>query len=75
MSPKRPTDTNVRAKLIADIATGKKKRPEDLDGKNKASKTIGLMGGAKGGKLRAEKLSPERRKEIAKKAANSRWKH
>lgn len=33
----------------------------------------GRKGGAKGGKARAEKLSPEERKEIAKKAAMMRW--
>jgi len=31
------------------------------------------MGGRKGGKARAESLSPRKRKEIAKKAANARW--
>lgn len=34
---------------------------------------LGQMGGKKGGKARAAKLSPERRKEIAVKAANARW--
>jgi hypothetical protein len=32
------------------------------------------MGGLKGGKARAESLSPAKRRSIAKKAANSRWK-
>jgi hypothetical protein len=31
------------------------------------------MGGAKGGKIRAVKLSPERRREIARKAIAARW--
>ena len=35
--------------------------------------TIGRKGGLKGGKTRAERLTPEQRKEIARKAANSRW--
>ena len=35
--------------------------------------TLGRLGGKKGGKARAEKLSPERRKEIAEKAADARW--
>jgi hypothetical protein len=35
--------------------------------------TLGRKGGLKGGKARAEKLSPERRREIAKKAAAARW--
>lgn len=34
---------------------------------------IGRKGGLKGGKVRNEKLTPERRKEIAKKAAKARW--
>jgi hypothetical protein len=37
------------------------------------ARKLGRRGGLKGGKARAEKLSPERRKEIAKKAANARW--
>ena len=35
---------------------------------------IGRKGGLKGGKARAEKLTPEQRKEIAQKAALARWK-
>ena len=45
------------------------------DGKNKAAVALGRLGGNKGGKARAEKLSPARRKAIAKKAAAARWKH
>jgi hypothetical protein len=41
--------------------------------KNPAAVELGRLGGRKGGKARAEKLSPERRREIAKKAAESRW--
>lgn len=33
----------------------------------------GRLGGLKGGKARAAKLTPERRREIARKAAQSRW--
>ena len=72
--PKRPRDPNQLAKLILDVVTGKEDLPEnDTKGKNKASMEIGRLGGLKGGKARAEKLSPERRKEIAKKAAKKRW--
>jgi hypothetical protein len=47
---------------------------EDPDaGKNKAAVALGKLGGAKGGKARAAKLSPARRKAIAKKAATARW--
>jgi len=41
--------------------------------KNPAAVALGKLGGRKGGKARAEKLTPERRREIAKKAANARW--
>jgi|GEM_PF-2187114 len=41
--------------------------------KNPAAVTLGRLGGKKGGLARAEKLSPERRSEIAQKAAEARW--
>jgi hypothetical protein len=48
---------------------------ENLDAsKNQAAVALGRLGGKKGGKARAAKLSPERRKAIAKKAAAARWK-
>jgi hypothetical protein len=40
--------------------------------KNPAAVALGKLGASKGGKARAEKLSPERRKEIARKAAKAR---
>jgi len=43
-------------------------------GKNQAAVALGRLGGKKGGKARAEKLSPAKRKAIAKKAAAARWK-
>ncbi|MGH2510351.1 MAG: histone H1, partial [Ktedonobacteraceae bacterium] len=42
-------------------------------GKDLAAVSLGRRGGLKGGKARADKLSPERRSEIAKKAAKKRW--
>jgi hypothetical protein len=44
-------------------------------GKNPAAVALGRLGGLKGGKARAAKLSPKKRKEIAKKAAEARWKN
>ena len=41
--------------------------------KNPAAVALGRLGGLKGGKARADKLTPERRKDIAKKAAYIRW--
>ena len=43
-------------------------------GKNPAAVALGRLGGAKGGKARAQSLSAHRRKEIAKRAAQARWK-
>lgn len=47
--------------------------PETDTGKNAAAVALGKLGGAKGGKARAEALSPAKRKEIARKAARARW--
>lgn len=41
--------------------------------KNPAAVALGRLGGLVGGRARADKLSPERRKEIAKKAITKRW--
>ena len=43
--------------------------------KNPAAVPLGRMGGLKGGKARAAKLSPAKRKAIAKKAAQARWRN
>lgn len=71
---KRPKDTNQRAKSIVDIATGETEEQNPDEGKNPAAVTLGKLGGLKGGKARAKKLSAEKRKEIAQKAAKARWK-
>jgi hypothetical protein len=42
--------------------------------KNPAAVALGRLGGLKGGKARAAKLTPAKRKAIAKKAATARWK-
>lgn len=42
-------------------------------GKNPNAVALGRLGGRKGGKARAAKLTPEQRTEIARKAARSRW--
>lgn len=74
---KKP-DLNTLAKSIVEQATEGKKT-EDLlakaqaEGKNVAAVALGRLGGLKGGKARAAKLSVEKRQEIAKKAAQVRW--
>ncbi len=42
-------------------------------GKNPAAIALSRLGASKGGKARAAKLSPQKRKQIAKKAAKKRW--
>ncbi len=75
---KRPRDPNQLGKLIVDLSVGEagesapKPKPED-GGKDPAAVSLGRRGGLKGGKARATSLSAKRRKEIARKAAESRW--
>jgi hypothetical protein len=70
---KMPRDVNQRAKLTVDWATGQAD-PEPEPAKDPAAIERGRAGGLKGGSARAEKLTPERRREIARKAAAARWK-
>lgn len=72
---KRPKkfDLNQLAKRIVDEATGEVQPEEEIDEKKKAAIESGRLGGLKGGKARSEKLTPEERSEIAKKAADKRW--
>jgi hypothetical protein len=75
-SSKRPTDPNQLAKLIVDIAAGDVNDDTGSPpaGKNPAAVALGKLGGQRGGKARANSLTPEQRKEIAAKAAAARWK-
>ena len=63
---KRHADTVQNAILIGSIATG-----EAVDTPSKAPNRAN--GGKIGGKARAQSLTPSKRSEIAKKAANARW--
>lgn len=65
---KRPADVVGAAVTVAKIATGEIEEKTD-DGKDAAAVALGR----KGGKARAEKLTPAQRSEIAKKAAKTRW--
>ena len=67
---KRPADVIGNAVRVMRIATGEEADDVQDDGKDPAAKSLG----AKGGKKRAENMTPERRAEIARKAAESRWK-
>lgn len=76
--PQRPHDANQLAKLIVDLSVGEAEEPvapePDDSGKDPAAVALGRRGGLKGGAARAKSLSAKRRKEIASKAAASRWK-
>ncbi|MFZ2632621.1 MAG: hypothetical protein WAX48_13645 [Desulfosalsimonadaceae bacterium] len=71
---KTPIDLNKLAAFIADQATSEATpQEEEKPQKNQAAVELGRLGGLKGGKARANKLTPEQRKEIARKAAKARW--
>jgi len=63
---------NVVEKAIGEHLDGTPLVDPDA-GKNPAAVALGKLGGAKGGKARAAKLSPAKRKQIAQKAAKARW--
>jgi hypothetical protein len=71
---KMPRDPNQRAKLIVDMVLGEAEPAPEQPIKHAASVELGRAGGLIGGKARAAKLSPERRREIAQRAAAARWK-
>lgn len=71
---KRPRDPVQLGKLIGDILTVQAKdaaatQPSDPN-KDQAAVALGRKGGLKGGRARADSLSPEQRKKIAQDAAN-----
>ena len=65
---KRPADVIGNAVKVMRIATGEE--TEELDPMKSAAAELG----SRGGKARAASMSPERRKEIAQRAASRRWK-
>ena len=75
---KRPRDINELAAMIVGEATEEpEEKTEDemaeTPEKNPNAVALGRLGGKKGGRARAEKLTPEERKEIAQGAAKARW--
>ncbi len=77
-SSKKQKDTQGLARSILDqvvpdagpaVTPPEEPKPE----KNPAAVALGRLGGLKGGKARAAKLTAKRRAEIAKKAAQKRW--
>jgi hypothetical protein len=73
--PARPRDMNQLAKRIVDLSIGEETE-ELIDlaaEKNPHAVALGRLGGLRGGKVRAERLAPGKRSEIARIAARSRW--
>lgn len=73
----RPRDPVQLGKLIGDILTGQVEdrtttNPQDQN-KDPAAVSLGRKGGLKGGRARAESLSPAERTKIAQDAAKKRW--
>lgn len=75
ISKKLPKDPNQRAYEIVRMST-EEPAEEEKPQRSAISEylaQIGRKGGLKGGKARKESLTPERRKEIAQRAAKARW--
>jgi len=70
---KRPRDLAQLARSIMQDATGETAPAPVEPPKNLAAQALSKLGASKGGKRRAETLSPARRKKIAKAAAKARW--
>jgi len=77
---KRDYDFSAHASMVVQEATGQveqkrtQRGPEFVDGKNPHAVALGRLGGLKGGKARALKLTSAERSEIARKAAEKLWK-
>jgi hypothetical protein len=70
---KRPKDVNSLAKTVVDIATGEKTEPMPTPVNVMTIQDVARLGGLKGGKARAKKLSKADRVKIAKAGAKARW--
>jgi hypothetical protein len=71
--PKRPRDINQLAYALVAEATGTAPPPKPERPKNPAAVALGKLGASKGGQARAQKLTAEERREVARKAALARW--
>ncbi|MFI5251209.1 MAG: histone H1 [Bacteroidota bacterium] len=70
---KQPKDPNERAKLIVDLATSETLEKQPISVLNVHAVELGRLGGLKGGKARAKKLTKRERIRIAKLGAQRRW--
>lgn len=72
--PPRPRDMNQLAKRIVDLSIGEETEEQPtVREKNPHAVALGRLGGQRGGKARAERLTATKRSEIARVAARSRW--
>lgn len=68
-------DINTLAfNIVKEVTETEKDTKKKKSSKNPHAVALGRLGGKKGGKSRAKKLTPERRSEIARLAARARWK-
>jgi hypothetical protein len=76
--PKRSStgklDVNPITANPIDAISGKPSEDKPAQTKDPLAVELGRRGGLKGGVARAQKLSPRKRRQIARKAAQSRWK-
>ena len=70
---KRPADVISNAVHVMRVATGEAQ--DTVSDKNPHAVALGKLGGKKGGKARAKRLSPKERQQIAATAANARWRN
>ena len=65
---------NQLAKRIVDLSVGEDTEEQPIEReKNPHAVALGRLGGQRGGKARAERMTPAQRSEIARTAARSRW--
>jgi hypothetical protein len=72
-----PRDVNQNAARIVALSTGQSipqlSGAEEKRLRSQAASILGKLGGSKGGKERAKRLTAEQRSDIARKAASVRW--
>lgn len=69
----KATDVNEIAHSMMQAIADTGELPQTADGKNPLAVLMGRMGGLKGGKARAAKMTAAQRSDSAKKAAQARW--
>lgn len=70
-SKPKPTDVNqLAASIVGEATETPAEKPHE---KNPAAVALGRLGGLKGGVARAQSLSAAKRKSIARRAAEARW--